>query len=96
MQEIRVPTQVMSTSVELDLGQTRSELRHAILCAASGKIDKAKEYKDKLETDWRRIDEEFALLPSKSQKFVLQVNKDRVATLAVELPLLHQEDRAHR
>jgi len=94
MKELRLPTQEMATHLQLELMKARSDVRRAVLFVATGKIDKAKVYKQKVEDDWTAIDSSFAELPTMSQKFVLQENRDRVTKLAAELPALHREQTA--
>jgi methyl-accepting chemotaxis protein len=80
-----------SSAVELGLLRSRSDLRRVVLFVATGKTDKARAYKQQLDQDWTGIDSDFSELPEMSHHFVLQENKDRVAKLETELPLLHQE-----
>ena len=89
--EIRIPLMVKSSAVELNLLKTRSDTRRVVLYVATGKLDKAKAYKQNVEQDWAAVNSEFEELPEMSKHFVLQENKDRVAKLETELPLLHQE-----
>ena len=94
MQQNRVP--ILFRSTELDYAQmkARSDVRRAVLFVATGKMDGAKEYRQKLEDDWTIIDADLATLRQLSPHFALQVNKDRVSQLGVELPVLHREQAA--
>jgi methyl-accepting chemotaxis protein len=89
--ETRIPLLMKSSAVELGLLRSRSDLRRVVLFVATGKTDKARAYKQQLDQDWTGIDSDFSELPEMSHHFVLQENKDRVAKLETELPLLHQE-----
>jgi methyl-accepting chemotaxis protein len=89
--EIRVPLMLKSAAVELNLLKTRSDTRRVVLFVATGRLDKAKAYKQNVDQDWTAVNSEFAELPEMSKHFVLQANKDRVAKLEAELPVLHQE-----
>jgi methyl-accepting chemotaxis protein len=92
--EMRVPTLLMSTHVELNLMKARSDSRQTLLLVAVGKMDKAREYDRKVQEDWTTINAEFGPLPEMSKGFVLQENKERVARLAAELPGLQKEQTA--
>ena len=92
MKDVRIPTQVMSTTVELNLMKASSDTRRALLSISIGETTEAETYKNKVEADWQLINASFADLPEMSKKFVLQENKDRVARLAVELPVLQREE----
>jgi methyl-accepting chemotaxis protein len=94
MKDTRIPTLLMSSQIDLKLMKARSDLRRVLLFVSDGKMDKAAAYKQKVEEDWTEINTAFAPLPEGSRKFVLQENKDRVAKIATELPLLHQEQVA--
>ena len=89
--ESRIPLLLKSSGVELNLMKSRSDTRRVVLFVATGKPDQAKAYKQKVDQDWIAINSEFSDLPEMSKRFVLQENKDRVAKLAAELPVLHQE-----
>jgi methyl-accepting chemotaxis protein len=89
--ETRVPLMLKSSAVELNLLKSRSDTRRVVLFVATGRLDKAKAYKLNVDQDWTAINAEFSELPEMSKRFVLQENKDRVAKLAAELPVLHQE-----
>jgi methyl-accepting chemotaxis protein len=89
--EIRVPLMLKSAAVELNLLKTRSDTRRVVLFVATGRLDKARAYKQNVDQDWTAVNSEFAELPEMSKHFVLQANKDRVAKLEAELPVLHQE-----
>jgi methyl-accepting chemotaxis protein len=89
--ETRIPTLLASTRMSLELMKARSDTRRILLFVADNKIDQATAYKVKLEEDWGEINSASAELQGLSQKFVLQSNKDKVAQLASELPVLHRE-----
>ena len=92
LKDLRVPTQVMSTAIVMNLAEARSHARRVVVFVAGGKVDQAKDYQQKLGEDWNTINAEFAPLPEMSSRFVLQENKDRVAKLAVELPALQRAE----
>jgi methyl-accepting chemotaxis protein len=94
MQQSRVP--ILFRVSEMDYAQlkARSDVRRAVLFAATGKMDQVREYKRKLEDDWTIIDADLAALRQLSSTFALQVNRDRVSQMAVELPVLHREQAA--
>jgi len=94
MKDVRVPTQVMASGLEFNLLKSRSDVRRVLLFVSDGQTDKAKTYQQKVEVDWTATTSAFAELPTMSSRFVLQENKDRVAKLAVELPVLHAEETA--
>jgi methyl-accepting chemotaxis protein len=89
--EIRVPTQVMSTQLELQLMKSRSDVRQVLLFVAMDNMEQARVYSQKVSEDWVAINGQFTELPRLSKGFVLQENKDRVASLAAELPGLQKE-----
>ncbi len=89
--ETRIPLMLKSSAVELDLLKTRSDTRRVVLYVATGRMEKAKAFKQNVDQDWAAVNSDFADLPEMSKHFVLQENKDRVARLETELPLLHQE-----
>ncbi len=94
MQQSRIP--ILFKVSEMDYAQmkARSDVRRAVLFVATGRMDGAKEYQQKLEADWATIDADLAVLRELSPHFALQVNKDRVSQLVVELPVLHREQAA--
>jgi len=90
-QAVRVPLMLKASSMNTDLMKARSDDRRVLLFVMDGKLDQAREYRQKLVDDWTAVNADFAGLPEMSQHFVLQENKDRVARLAAELPSLQQE-----
>jgi len=94
MQQSRVPILFRATDMDSWQMKTRSDVRRAVLFVATGRMDGAKEYKQKVEDDWTAIDADLATLRQLSSTFALQVNRDRVSQLAVELPVLHREQTA--
>ena len=92
MKDIRVPTLEMANGMQFNLLKSRSDVRRVLLFVSDGRMDQAKIYQKKVEVDWAATNSEFAQLPALSARFVLQVNKDRVAKLAVELPALQAEE----
>jgi methyl-accepting chemotaxis protein len=89
--ENRVPTQVKSKQVELGLMKSRSDVRQTLLFVAMDDMENARGYRQKVSEDWVAINEQFAELPQLSKVFVFQENKDKVASLAAELPGLQKE-----
>ena len=89
--QMRLPTQVMSKQVELNLMKSRSDVRQTFLFVAMDNMEQARAYRQKVNDDWVAINGQFADLPRLSKGFVLQEDKDRVATLAAELPGLQRE-----
>jgi len=94
MQRSRIPILLKSSDLMLAQMKARSDVRRAVLFVFSGKMDAAKEYKQKIEDDWAATDADLATLRQLSPTFVLQANRDRVSQLAVELPRLHEEQDA--
>jgi len=94
MQQSRVP--ILFKVSEMDYAQmkARSDVRRAVLFAATGKMDGVREYKRKLEDDWATLDADLATLRQLSSTFAIQANRDRVSQLAVEMPVLHREQAA--
>ncbi|MGA2849358.1 MAG: methyl-accepting chemotaxis protein [Terracidiphilus sp.] len=91
IKENRLPDLVMGDGVELNLMKARSDVRQAFLFVATGKMEQARGYDKKVAEDWAAINSSFADLPRLSKSFVLQENKDRIAKLATELPLLQKD-----
>ena len=89
--ETRVPTLLISSTIDLDLMKATSDTRRVLLLVADGMTDQAGAYKQRLQEDWNLVNSAFAPLPAMSGKFVLQANKDRVSKLAAELPRLQRE-----
>jgi len=93
MKDMRVPADTMTTAVELNLAKARGDVRQAFLFIATGQADQARGYDKKLDEDWATINAQFAELPRLSKTFTRQENRDKVASLAIELPRLEKEEK---
>ena len=91
MKSLRVPAQVATNDLELNLMKARSDTRQVALLVSSGQMDSAKEYQTKVSDDWDGINNEVAKLTILSRRFVLPQNRDRVTRLTAELPVLQKE-----
>ncbi len=94
VKETQAPSLLSASAVGLGLTKPRSDVRRVMLYMSIGKTEEARQYQQKLEADWKLVDAAFAPLPEMSQRFSSQEDKERVARLAVELPILHQEQTA--
>ena len=90
----RIPLDAKTTAMDLALAKARGDLRRVVLFVADGKIDKAQEYREKVNGDWSDVDKALVGLPEMSQSFVVSDNKDRVAKLAAGLPELERQQKA--
>ena len=91
VKEVRVPTVLGANKLSLQLMKARSDIRRVLLFVAEGKDDQAIVYKGKLEEDWVGINAALSDLQGLVPKFSHQSNKDKIAQLTLELPLLHHE-----
>ena len=90
-QGLRIPALLLSSNVSLDLMKSRSDVRQVLLFVSVGNMEEAKGYKQKVVDDWSATDAAFAKLQLVSEGFVVPANKDKMAKLATELPLAHQQ-----
>ena len=94
MKSNRIPILFNSTGLESMMQKARSDTRRTVLLVATGKMDQAKVYRQKLVDDWTAIDASLEPLQRLKPRFALQANRDRVDQLAVELPALEHEQLA--
>jgi methyl-accepting chemotaxis protein len=88
---LRLPAYVAAKELEFYQLKTRSDIRQVALLVSTGQMDAAKDYQSKVAGDWVEINPRIAALQIFSKGFVLQENRDRVANLAADLPVLQRE-----
>jgi len=92
--QVRMPAVLATTSIDSNLESVESEVLTSLEAVRRGDGAAAKNSRQKFEQGWKEINSAFAPLPEISRSFVLQVNKDRVARLAAELPEIQREEAA--
>ena len=91
--EVRVPSVVTARSLQRDLNQTASKTRQAMLAGTEAK--RREDAKKLVDEAWSAIDKDIARMDELSPNWTLQANRDRLATMKIQLPKLHEfEDRA--
>lgn len=90
IQRVRIPLALSAQTMDSHQEQTVSEIRATLLAVRRGDAESAEASKQRFEEGWKNINAAFAPLPEMSKQFVLQANKDRVASLATDLPELQR------
>ena len=89
----RAPTLDAARELQRDLNQTASKTRQALLAGTDAK--RRDESKELLDQAWTAIEKDIARLDQLEPGWVLQANRDRLAEMKRQLPLLHEiENRA--
>lgn len=92
IESFRIPLAMAAKTMDSNQEQAKSEVRAVLLAVRRGDTETAKASKKRFEDAWKETSNAFAPLPEMSKRFVLQVNKDRVARLTVELPEIEREE----
>jgi len=85
---VRFPLIRLCTEMQRDLNQTQSKARQVILSA--GQADHREAAKRIYDASWGDIQKDLAAMEEMAPHFTLQANRDRVAELKRQLPVLHE------
>ncbi len=89
----RAPTLDAARELQRDLNQSASKTRQGLLAGTDAK--RRNESKELLDQSWTAIEKDMARLDQLEPGWVLQANRDRLAEMKRQLPLLHElENRA--
>src|SRR5271166_3295833 len=90
---VRMPTLDTARKLQMDLNQTASKTRQAMLAGAEAK--RRTDAQNLLDNAWSAIEKDIARMDELEPGWTLQVNRDRLAEMKRQLPLLHEfESRA--